>query len=426
MKDQDLKEKMKRLWKDTFHDSDEYINLIFENYFNPEFVEYTEENGKLVSALLGIPYNFYCGGKTLKGLYLCGLATLDNYRHKGIMSNQLSRINERSAEKGFALSFLIPSSDLNRIYYGNRGYHNSMYRVEERYTGVHDFRNELTELLSKEDDRIKLIRKKYYDNLNVESLDFNNHELLSNVVAFIEQSEKSANSYTVMLHSKKDILIMLEENLISGGRIYITRNQDNVVSGIAFVLLDDKKKCSVPKIYYENNYVYYKLLEKIKNVFSDSSMSVMRFPEQTERNVIWSPVYGASNPDGDGLGGSYGVMERVYNVARHAQPYGMSKLLNFSELLKFLSGLRRDVEFSILVKKTKISREGRLYEIRDGVYREKELRIDEVKKINNKELTILTEDELSELLLRKKDSSSLIMEAFGIPRLAFNMALLLD
>lgn len=38
----ELKQKMKGLWVDTFHDSEEYVDLIFDTYFNPELVEYEE------------------------------------------------------------------------------------------------------------------------------------------------------------------------------------------------------------------------------------------------------------------------------------------------------------------------------------------------------------------------------------------------
>ena len=53
-----LKKCMKKLWKDTFHDSDVYISLVFDNYFNLDNIEYYEEDGALISALLGVPYSF--------------------------------------------------------------------------------------------------------------------------------------------------------------------------------------------------------------------------------------------------------------------------------------------------------------------------------------------------------------------------------
>ena len=48
----ELKNKMKSLWRDTFHDSDAYINLVFDNYFNPDLLEYEEMNGDVVAGLL--------------------------------------------------------------------------------------------------------------------------------------------------------------------------------------------------------------------------------------------------------------------------------------------------------------------------------------------------------------------------------------
>ena len=53
----EIKRQMKILWKDTFHDSDEYISMIFDNYFKEDLIAYkTENEDTVVSALLGIPY----------------------------------------------------------------------------------------------------------------------------------------------------------------------------------------------------------------------------------------------------------------------------------------------------------------------------------------------------------------------------------
>ena len=54
----EVKKQMMKLWKSTFHDSDEYISLIFDNYFDGGLIEYEEIDGIIVSALLGIPYEF--------------------------------------------------------------------------------------------------------------------------------------------------------------------------------------------------------------------------------------------------------------------------------------------------------------------------------------------------------------------------------
>lgn len=171
---------MMKLWKHTFHDSDDYINLVFDNYFNPDLVEYEERDGKLVAAMLAVPYRFYMsvncksesdecqnsdfvdmcgveknnikhsyigasdeGDSFLNGLYLCGLATSEERRGLGIMSRMIERINVKAAQRGYAFTFLIPASDGLQKYYSDRGYVSAMYRYEELYSSVHDFYNDL-------------------------------------------------------------------------------------------------------------------------------------------------------------------------------------------------------------------------------------------------------------------------------------------
>ena len=122
----EIKKKMMGLWESVFHDSKEYISLIFDNYFNPDFVEFIEMDGRIVSALLAIPYVFSNGKEKLNGLYLCGLATAENYRQKGLMTSLLQNINRR-AEGNYDFTFLIPSTDMMADYYHRQGYFNSFY-----------------------------------------------------------------------------------------------------------------------------------------------------------------------------------------------------------------------------------------------------------------------------------------------------------
>ena len=37
MDSNELKNKLSKLWKDTFHDNDDYISLVFNNYYDPRF-----------------------------------------------------------------------------------------------------------------------------------------------------------------------------------------------------------------------------------------------------------------------------------------------------------------------------------------------------------------------------------------------------
>ena len=51
MDSKELKNKLSKLWKDTFHDSDDYVSLIFDNYYDPCFSECEETGGDVVAGL---------------------------------------------------------------------------------------------------------------------------------------------------------------------------------------------------------------------------------------------------------------------------------------------------------------------------------------------------------------------------------------
>ena len=158
-----LKKEMMKLWKKEFHDSDEYIKLIFDNYFQPSYICYREKEGRLIASMLAVPYQFGIAHKCadmemknqtlydidaiisndvikndcsknnqheinekvnldkdninngesemLRGLYLCGLVTENDYRGMGIMSEMIEEMNRRAVDMNFDFTFLIPANE---------------------------------------------------------------------------------------------------------------------------------------------------------------------------------------------------------------------------------------------------------------------------------------------------------------------------
>lgn len=421
----ELKSEMMRLWKDTFHDSDKYISLVFDNYFDPEFVEYREEGGRLISMLLGVPYTFGAGSSKINGVYMCGLSTVEEYRHRGIMKELMDKFNERMKAKGFAFTFLIPATESLRLYYAFNGYDNAMYLVEDRYTDIHDFKNDYITSLSEDSEQVMTMKEAKFDAINVRKLLLSEDGLVVKTADYIQKSEESCTSYVGLLHSQKDIMAVLNENIISGGEIYVSFSGTDEVSGVAFITFDERKRIHVPKVYYDDKCTQYKLLDHIKRTFQDLSMSVSCYPEETDRRALWSKYYGAANPDGSG-GGSYGMAERVYDVNRHARPYGMTRILNIREILKFIARHRSDCKFSILVKEVSESQILLKCDVSRGKAVFTEIDGTNLKPRNNGEMTLLSKKNLASIIFRKKDTNSMIMEALGIPRLGLNMSLLLD
>ena len=129
MNEIEIKEGMMRLWKETFHDSEEYVRLVFDAFFNIEMVEYEEIDGNIVAALLAVPYYFGNSSHQLKGLYLCGLSTDPAYRKHGIMGGLIERLASRMKNSGHSFMFLIPADEELQRYYRDRRFVNAFYRI---------------------------------------------------------------------------------------------------------------------------------------------------------------------------------------------------------------------------------------------------------------------------------------------------------
>ncbi len=419
-----VKSQMMLLWKETFHDSDEYVNLVFDSYFKPEYVAWHEDDGKVVSALLGVPYWFAAGKSRLRGLYLCGLATDEAHRRQGIMDSLIREINSR-AKKDFAFTFLIPANEGLTRYYEDRGYQNAMYRVKDRYTSVHDFTLDNDMLLDKEDERVAAIKKRYCEALRIhDSSSGISKDDEDKIITFIQNQEHQQTEYVSLQHSDKDLKAAILENNISGGRVYYATNRDGIVTGVAFIEQDGSESIIVKKIYNSDRCSFYLLLNAIKCDFKDQSLTLYSYPENINRKELWMVNYSASK---EGMPVDiYSQAESVYDVSLHSRAYGMIRFLDVREILKFLAEYRHDAKFSILVKEE--NPDSWLYcKVDDGEVVCQE--ITDVASISVERLTHATRfsmQDLERVICRRKDSSSLVMEAFGIPRIPINISLLLD
>lgn len=419
----EVKKKMMGLWENVFHDSKDYISLIFENYFNPEYVEYAESDGRINAAILGMPYEFKRGKNTLRGLYLIAIAGSENFRQQGLMTGMLDRINGRF-EGEFDFTFLIPPTDLMADYYHQQGYFNSFYRVEERFTSVHDFRNDFLLTLADSDERIRELKKKLYDEIKVEEYYGNPHFSQNDIIDFVRERECKGGKIVNLIHTKHDLSTIIRETELRGGEIFVAYDRDEKITGVAFTIKEEIRRIGIPVVYVTDNCSYYCLLKRIKQHFSDFSISLYKNSDTSESPAITEQVYGSENPEGQDLETLFGMVERQFNPWQNMQPYGMVKLLGFENIIGFIAESHKEATFRLFLKDYKAhGDEGDVvYHISKGKVVKEPYQAGDT----SKSLLRLTTKELSELLLRKRDTSSLIMEAFGIPRLVLKMALMLE
>lgn len=419
----DVKRRMYQLWKDTFHDSDEYVSLIFDNYFDPDLVEFEEKEGRIVAGLIGVPYEFGNAENKLRGLYLCGLATNPHFRSQGIMTALLNRINKKALERGFAFTFLIPSDEGLRKYYHDRHYVNAFYRVVDNYTSLHDFNLEYHSILAQQKEKVADLKKRYFNSLKCDLISASNPGEQSVITALKELIKDIENAQLDLqiLHSDHDIEVLIKENSISGGTIHFVSNNTGKITAAAFTTISDHG-INIHKIYSTDLASKYKVLDAVKRAWPDYAIRHLISSIEMDRKALWSRTYGSFMPDAPQVD-TVSVTERVYSLAAHAKMYGMARILNLTEILKFQASNRHDLKYSILTK----TDEPDVFEQIDTKGGEVKLKKLRIENINPSKLAyVMTRRDISEILFRRRDTDNLITEAFGIPSINGSICLMLD
>lgn len=88
------KNELADIWKNTFDDKDEFISLYFDTRFFPEFGICAEDNGKIISVCHIYPCRINIRNNAFNCGLLNGVATLPEYRRKGIMRCCIKMLHE--------------------------------------------------------------------------------------------------------------------------------------------------------------------------------------------------------------------------------------------------------------------------------------------------------------------------------------------
>lgn len=110
---------LKEIWKDCFHDPEEYIDLFFREFFQEnKVIVYVYENQPVSMATL-IPASLTIGGRQKRVYYVYAVATAIKFQGKGFSSKLLGYIH---AELEYE-TFLQPATDSLMDFYRKNGYH---------------------------------------------------------------------------------------------------------------------------------------------------------------------------------------------------------------------------------------------------------------------------------------------------------------
>lgn len=348
-----LKKNMESLWIETFGDSAAYVSLVFDNYFNPATVAYHEHDDKLEAALLGIEYEFLTTqGKSLKGLYLCGLATVRESRRQGIMSTLIEQINGKAEAEGYDFTFLIPADEGMQRYYRDRGYHDSFYKLKEHYVKGHRF-GEATDI-------------------RVEEYKGGNEGPVLALLERIGDMGYNREGAYQMHHTRRDWKLVIKEALLSSQPVYVAYRGEKA-AGVAFTYKKDNYVI-VKKICGDDPETENAMLGGIGVFEPDRNITVIRDLEETigGHSQIWSPFYAVNNSKNSEYE-DVSVVEIPFNPAKAAYPMGMVRLFNLENILEkigfdnpnALKGYSREELFHLILRRPAGSRADALEKILD-------------------------------------------------------------
>ena len=110
-------DELKNFWKLMFGDADFFVNLFFEKKFEPDKTLIFKDKGKIIATLFMNLYKFRFWGESVPCYYLSGLATLPEYRRRGVMSQLIKYSDEIMKQRNIPLAILIPSNSTIYNYY---------------------------------------------------------------------------------------------------------------------------------------------------------------------------------------------------------------------------------------------------------------------------------------------------------------------
>ncbi len=253
----DKRQKIMNLWRQNFHDSEEFIQFYFAHKYNNENALVYEENGEVLSALLMLPYPMKWQDTVIQTAYISGACTQEKARNQGFMTKLLQTAFHQMYKRKIALSTLIPAENWLFDHYSKLGYVPVFEYSSEEY----------------------IPRQTTFSiNKHTRSPQTYDTALTARLFPFFQQ--KTAEYPCTIVHTPEDYKAIVEETYLSGGRlIYSQIPASGEITGWALAV-PSPDKVYLKEILYSTEHEKTTLLETCSKIWPGSSIKY-RTPPQT-------------------------------------------------------------------------------------------------------------------------------------------------
>ena len=110
------------LWRDTFGDPEEFVNLYFSRVYKSEYNVCCQLGGRVVAALQTLPYKMLYHGREVNTAYVSGVSVTESLRGQDIGNNLMRQAHFRLYYKDTVFAALIPAEEWLYRWYAKCGY----------------------------------------------------------------------------------------------------------------------------------------------------------------------------------------------------------------------------------------------------------------------------------------------------------------
>ncbi len=259
---------MSELWKEIFHDSDDYIRLILNEETDLDNCAYRYNDvGTMTSMIVGIPYTFDGSKQRYRALYLCGVSTLPEMRGKGEIQHLMADLEKRAEDRNYNFTFLIPANEKLRHFYKKYNYHDMAYAMP--YSAILQFENSpstgyIQEHISSIED-IKLVipdndRFNIIDITELYGEDYKNfvisaYHLLQNI--------EQGSGDIFLRHTIEQWELVCQEWIMSGNKIYVILDSNITQSEYPKMTEQEKSKLIRGVVFLKNDLADLTLIDSL-------------------------------------------------------------------------------------------------------------------------------------------------------------------